>query len=130
MPGKESLYPADWLRIAEKDYTRVEHLLNIHDPEAAGFYLQQAIEKFLKAFLLSKGWQLQRVHDLEPLLNEAIKHNPSYEHYRAMLQRISGFYLLDRYPLALEFTLTEEDVQQAISQTKPLIDSIRSILKP
>jgi HEPN domain-containing protein len=98
MPGKESLYPADWLRIAEKDYKRIEHLLNVHDPEAAGFYLQQAIEKFLKAFLLSKGWQLQRIHDLEPLLNEAIKHNPSYEQYRAMLQRISGFYLIDRYP--------------------------------
>ena len=56
MPLEESLYPADWLRIAEKDLGRVEQLLDIQDPEAAGFYLQQAVEKFLKAFLLSKGW--------------------------------------------------------------------------
>lgn len=105
MPGKESLYPADWLRIAEKDFTRIEYLRNFHDAEAAGFYLQQAVEKFLKAFLLSKGWRLQRIHDLEPLLNEAIKHNPSYEQYRAVLQRISGFCFFDRYPLVLEFTL-------------------------
>lgn len=61
MPRNESLYPADWLRIAEKDFVRTQHLFSIHDPEAAGFYLQQAVEKFLKAFLLTKGWQLQRL---------------------------------------------------------------------
>lgn len=33
MPQKESLYPADWLRVAEKDLNRVERLLNQHDPE-------------------------------------------------------------------------------------------------
>lgn len=72
MPRKESLYPADWLRIAEKDFVRVQHLLSFDDAEGTGFYLQQSVEKFLKAFLLSKGWRLQRVHDLEPLLNETL----------------------------------------------------------
>jgi len=53
MRREESSYPADWLRIAEKGLKRVELLLTAHDPGAAGFYLQQAVEKFLKAFLLS-----------------------------------------------------------------------------
>lgn len=90
MPPKESLYPTDWLRIAEKDYARVGILLTAHDPGAAGFYLQQALEKFLKAFLLSRGWQLQRIHDLEPLLNEALKFDSSLVQYRTILQRITG----------------------------------------
>lgn len=34
MPPEESLYPADWLRIAEKDFGRVEQLLSIQDSEA------------------------------------------------------------------------------------------------
>ena len=55
MRREESLYSADGLCVAEKDLSRVEHLLRVHDAEAAGFYLQQAVEKFLKAFLLSKG---------------------------------------------------------------------------
>jgi HEPN domain-containing protein len=55
MPREESLYPAEWLRIAEKDLARAGRLLSIDDPEAAGFFLQQAVEKFLKAYLLSKG---------------------------------------------------------------------------
>ncbi len=64
---EESLYPGDWLRIAARDLTRVENLLMLYDAEGAAFYLQQAVEKFLKAFLLSKGWALQRIHDLEAL---------------------------------------------------------------
>lgn len=129
MPRKESLYPTDWLRIANKDYARVEYLLNAHDPEAAEFYLQQALEKFLEAFLLSKGWQLQRIHDLEPLLNEALKYNPSFEQYRNILQRVTGFYFIERYPFVLDTAITEEDVRQALAQMKVLIESIRSALK-
>jgi len=85
MPRKESHYPADWLRIAEKDLRRVRRLLEIQDSEAAGFYLQQATEKFLKAFLLSRGWRLQRIHDLEALLNSALAHEPALEQYRLPL---------------------------------------------
>lgn len=72
MKHKESQSPADWLRIAEKDLGRVHRLLAMEDPDAAGFYLQQAVEKFIKSFLLSNGWELQRIHDLEPLLNAAL----------------------------------------------------------
>jgi len=72
MPGDESVYPADWLRIAEKDLERVRSLLDGGDGELAGFCLQQAVEKFLKAFLLSKGWKLRRVHDLNTLLDDAL----------------------------------------------------------
>jgi len=82
MPPKESYYPSDWVRIAEKDLSRVRLLLEGDDPDAAGFYLQQAVEKFLKAFLLSKGWMLERIHDLEPLLNEALRFDSSLEVYR------------------------------------------------
>ena len=51
MPREESPYAVDWLRIAEKDLGRVERMLEDDDPEMAGFCLQQAMEKFLKAFL-------------------------------------------------------------------------------
>lgn len=85
MPHEDSLYPADWLRVAEKDLNRAEHLLSVHDAEAGGFYLQQAVEKFLKAFLLAKGWKLERIHDLEALLNRALRYEPLLEPFRATI---------------------------------------------
>ena len=128
MPRNESLYPGDWRRIAEKDFVRSQHLLGVHDPEAAGFYLQQAVEKLLKAFLLTKGWQLQRIHDLEPLLNEALAYDDSFEQYRAVLQKITGFYFVERYPITLDAGLTEEDIRTALNQVKSLVDSLRTYL--
>lgn len=56
--SEDSLYPPDWIRIAEKDWERTKRMLEDEDPEAAGFFLQQSLEKYLKAFLLQQGWQL------------------------------------------------------------------------
>ena len=55
MPPEDSLYPADWLRVAEKHLDRLERMLRDGDAAAAGFYLQQALEKLLKGFLLLKA---------------------------------------------------------------------------
>lgn len=128
MRREESLYPADWLGIAEKDLGRVEYLLGIEDPEAGGFFLQQAIEKFLKAFLLSKGWKLERIHDLEALLNAALAHDPSLELFRAVCQKVTGFYLVQRYPLIPGAGLREDDVRTSLQQAKPLIERLRQAL--
>ena len=130
MPHKETQYPADWLRIAEKDLQRVHRLLEIQDSEAAGFYLQQAAEKFLKAFLLSKGWHLQRIHDLEPLLNAALPYDSSLEQYRLTLQKITGFYFVERYPLMLESGMTEKDVRVALADVDGLAAAIRTLMQP
>ncbi len=129
MPPKESLYPADWLKIAEKDFVRVHQLLNVKDPEATGFYLQQAIEKFIKAYLLNFGWQLKRIHDLEALLNDAIHYDPEFEDYRAVCQKITGFYFLERYPLLTESGISEKDVNDALSQVDGLIRKVQEIIK-
>jgi HEPN domain-containing protein len=125
MPPEESYYAADWLRIAERDLYRVELLLNAEDPEAAGFFLQQAVEKFLKAFLLSKGWQLQRIHDLEALLNRALMYLPAIEQFRAICQKITSFYLLDRYPFLMQTGITVDEVSAALQQSSALIDTLR-----
>lgn len=130
MPHKGSQYPADWLRFAEKDLQRVHRLLEIQDSEAAGFYLQQAAEKFPKAFLLSKGWRLQRIHDLEPLLNAALPFDSSLEQYRLTLQRITGFYFVEPYPLMLESGMTEKDVRDALADIDGLAGTIRTQMHP
>lgn len=99
MPGEESQYPADWRRIAEKDLSRIAVALAARDAEDAGFPLQQALEKLFKGYILSKGGQLRRIHDLPTLLNEAILFDASLERYRSAGQRITGYYVAERYPL-------------------------------
>lgn len=81
MPPEESQYPRDWPRVAEKDWKRMGQALDDGDAEEAGFWLQQAIEKYLKVSLLSKSWFLRRVHDLKVLLNEAVVRMPTHSRY-------------------------------------------------
>jgi len=126
---EESLYPGDWLRIAEKDLGRVEHMLATGDPEAAGFYLQQAVEKFLKAFLLSKGWELERIHDLEALLNQALVYDASVEKFRPVCQKITAFYFVERYPFVVEAGTTKDDVCTSLEQVRELIERLCRVLR-
>jgi HEPN domain-containing protein len=38
----------EWIRVARKDWTRAQRNLKDRDVEAAGFFLQQSLEKYLK----------------------------------------------------------------------------------
>ena len=75
-------FPSDWLEIARKDWTRTLHMLDKEDAEAASFFFQQSLEKYLKAFLLQHGWKLRKIHELDALLDNAAKHNPGLEDFR------------------------------------------------
>ncbi|MBS0656492.1 MAG: HEPN domain-containing protein [Verrucomicrobia bacterium] len=128
MPPEDSQYPAQWTRIAEKDLRRVQKLLADYDPELAGFCLQQCVEKFLKAALLSKGWKLRRIHSLDTLLDDLIPFDDFFSQFRLICIRITAFYFSERYP-SLETTITEKDVQDALQSILPLIEKIRQLLK-
>lgn len=85
--GKESLYPQDWMRTADADFRRVSKRLAEGDIEDAAFHLQQAMEKYLKGFLLSKGWKLKKIHDLEALLDDAVRYLQALEPFRLLVQQ-------------------------------------------
>lgn len=129
MPPKDSLYPQDWFRLAARDFKRAEHLLNVDDPEGAGYHLQQAVEKYFKGFLLSKGWKLKRIHDLEVLLNDALKYEKALEKYRSLCQKITGYYMIDRYPLPAAPTLTKEEVQESVAEAEQFRQRLKGLTK-
>jgi HEPN domain-containing protein len=131
MQPSDSPYPRDWLNIAERDLKRVRRAFRAHDPEQAGFYVQQAVEKFLKAFLLSRGWPLRRIHTLAVLLDDAITYEPSFEQYRLACQKITSFYMLDRYPTVGGATgTTEQTVRGVYRDIQGMIKAIRAALQP
>ncbi len=125
MRRDESKYPADWVRIAERDLRRASDMLAANDPPAAGFFLQQAVEKFLKAFLLSRGWKLRRVHNLSTLLDDAVVYEPSLEEFRGACQKISAFYFVERYPFVVDAGPTEQDVRSSLEEVQRFIERLR-----
>lgn len=129
MDLKESGYSQDWFRIGEKELKRAKNLFDLKDFEGAGFNIQQAVEKYLKGFLLSKGWKLRRIHDLEKILNDAVLYEPSLEKFRETCQKITEFYIEERYPLFESSELTENDIRNALESANELINMIIEITK-
>lgn len=129
-PPEDADYPLDWIRTAEKDWQRALTLLDASDPEGAGFQLQQAVEKFLKAFLLSKGWALEKTHDLTDLLEEATTHDPFLASFREACGRIADYYFAERYPAAPgedrpDVDMSQAAVERARTEVEPLVERLR-----
>lgn len=121
---QDSLEPKDWKKIARKDWQRIERNLRDNDAEAAGFYLQQALEKYLKAFLLQHGWKLKKIHTLHTLLKNAAVYKPELESFRKLCQKVSGYYIIDRYPLFAASGLICEDIKKDLEEAKRFVKAM------
>ena len=124
MPGKESLVPQDWFHKADADVQTVGILLaHGGNMEVAAMHIQQAVEKYLKGYLLVTGWELDRIHDLPALLDEAVARNAAYDQFREFCETVNAFYFEARYPFMVE-PPSEEEVRNFLEQTKQLIEFI------
>jgi HEPN domain-containing protein len=121
---RESKLPADWFDKADKDLQRVEILLAADDVEGAGFHLQQAAEKYLKGYLLGKGWPLKRTHDLEVLLNEAMTYDDRFQNYLDFCIMVREFYVEERYPFIGSPPPTRHELEEAIDAIREMVTLI------
>ncbi len=114
----------EWIKIARKDWKRMKLMMENEDLEAAGYYLQQSLEKYLKAFLLKNGWKLRKIHELDTLLEEAVKISPELITFQDTCERITGYYILDRYPTFFFSDISLKELKNDINKSKNLIQSL------
>jgi HEPN domain-containing protein len=122
MPADESSYWRDWFNLAGRDLERVHRCLEARDLEDAAFHLQQALEKYLKGFLLSRGWTLKRHHNLVDLINTASQYLPEVVDFRDLCLEVTEYYTIERYPLFTEFEIDDEDLRNNLNRATQLID--------
>jgi HEPN domain-containing protein len=118
--------PRDLLTLAEKDYKSALILARASDPQmdAAGFHLQQAVEKSLKAWLALKGIDYPKTHDLSllfRLLEDAGEDIERFWH----LFGLSPFAVQFRYEVAGE---DFPDFEQLAQLTNQLLAHVQSLL--
>ena len=121
---ENSVYPPDWLKVAKKDWHRMKIMLDNKDAEAAGYFLQQSVEKHIKAFLLEKGWKLKKIHEVDALLDEAARYNRNLESFRDLCERVSGYYFTERYPALVDAGLTCKDIEKDIEEARRFIRAL------
>ena len=68
---------------------------------------------------------MRRIHDLEALLDDAVDFDPGLEEFRTVCQRITGYYLIERYPLPGVLPPGEDQVRQALASAQGLFVKVR-----
>jgi HEPN domain-containing protein len=69
-----------WIIKAENDVKAIQNLLDSSEviTDAICFHSQQAAEKYLKAYLVSKGIDPEKTHKIERLIETCLKIDPSF----------------------------------------------------
>jgi HEPN domain-containing protein len=114
----------EWRKYARRDWDRARRMVEDGDADAAGLFLQQAVEKYLKGWLVNRGWALRKTHELDRLLDFATASDSSLVVHRALCERVSGYYLLERYPHAGAAGADLEQVESDRSDARNLIGAL------
>ncbi|MEA1992785.1 MAG: HEPN domain-containing protein [Euryarchaeota archaeon] len=109
-----------WMQKAENDLKIVEQLIESEDAPAdmLCFHCQQAVEKYLKAYLTWVDLRVRKTHDLETILNLCIKKDKKFEKLKK--KRISELTIYAtevRYPEEF-IESTGEDVRESYQMAK------------
>ena len=90
------------------------------------FLTHQAIEKYLKGYLIFHGWKLKKMHDIETLLVEATKYNESFMEFLDLGRKITAFYYENRYPPGPPSEVSEEEAEEIINSAERIINKIKA----
>jgi HEPN domain-containing protein len=91
-------YIESWLGKAEQDLMSAQRLLEIEPMilDNACFHCQQAMEKYLKAFLIYHGRDIERTHNIIYLLSECANYDSIFSTIDPM--NINAYAVQGRYP--------------------------------
>lgn len=120
--------PHELLALAEKDYKAARILARAEEPQtdAAGFHLQQAVEKALKAWLALKAVDYPKTHDLSLLLGLLEDQAERIEPFWSLLE-LNPFAVQFRYELPGEDFPNFEQLAQLVEQLLARVQSLLAI---
>ena len=131
MPRKtDSHNPADWLWIAASDM----ELVQIGAEQEMGYAatrckLAEILEKILKAELIRIGWELEKTHDLNRLLQSLVeRHSDLVPVVEPLCDALVQVYFTGRYP---GFDLDDPDwpkLRAQVDGVTTLLETVKSRL--
>ena len=130
MKGEKPALAKEWLEKGRHDFEMAQLLYREKGyTDTIAFLIQQAVEKYLKGFLIYHGWELKKIHDLEALLSEAIKFDRSFEGFLPACRKITEYYIESRYPLGFPVDYSREEVKESLNIAEEIIAKIKQAVE-
>ena len=105
---------AEWFRFADDDIDTALLLKDMRPQHYAiiCYHCEQAVEKYLKGFLVSKEQMPPRIHDLANLCNLCSEQDQNFSELLPQCSYLTQFGVQPRYPK--ELYITDANVVQAV----------------
>ncbi|MBI2452487.1 HEPN domain-containing protein [Candidatus Pacearchaeota archaeon] len=113
-----------WLKQAEKDLDTAKYNIDGRKLEAGAFFLQQAVEKALKALYIKKFARLIKTHDLVLLARE-LKVPQNLEEF---CKKLTPAYQYTRYPDITKEIDLENKINEFMEYSKEIIKWVKKNL--
>ncbi len=120
-----------WIEKADHDLGTAE-IVNQHIPnymDTIAFHCQQAVEKYLKAFLIFLDIGFKRTHDLVLLLDLISTKEQIGDDLYEKAAELQAFSVEIRYPDTI-INLTEEDIMSALAIAREFRELVISKIYP
>ena len=126
-PTKETS-PQDWFLFAEDRLKSADSLWKNDGLTMTGIEtLQEAVERYLKGYLIARGWSLERTHDLETLVTEAESFDPQFGQFHDFAIALTADFFAQHYPGG-DMTSVGVDYEESRKQTGNLVALIQQSL--
>lgn len=119
-----------WWSYAEGDLRLAQQGLRGANPpyHTICFLAQSAGEKFLKAYLISKGWELKKTHDLVELLKYCSTYHPVFVTLTDEAALLNDYITAGQYPARMLLSITHDEALEAVLSAKKLRQAVKKLL--
>jgi HEPN domain-containing protein len=117
-----------WRDIADKDLGLAEHVAKTMWPtpyELVCFHCQQAVEKYLKGFLVLNDTIPPKTHDLIELIKLCEMIYPLFSTIAEYCTSLTEYGVQSRYPIDFQLEITKEDMLSALESVHSVKTFIR-----
>lgn len=122
--------PSDWFMLGKE---RLEAADALHEACGVSYsgveLLQEAVERYLKGFLIGKGWSLRKIHNLSTLLDAVIARDSRFIQFADLCESLTAQFWGQHYPGG-DLTDVGSDYDELRQQAGELIALILTSVPP
>lgn len=105
----------EWLDKANEDFDFAR--INLKEGKAffsqICFHFHQSVEKYFKAYIIAKGLDFRKTHDLPLLLKLCMAKDSSFEQLNDDCEFLATFYIETRYPVHWPTQFSKDETEKA-----------------
>lgn len=122
--------PHDWFLLAKERLESADALRKQFGPSYSGVeLLDAAVERYLKGYLVANGWALERIHDLNRLVEAAMAFESQFANFAELAHSLTEQFWEQHYPGG-DLTEVGSDYDELRQQAGEMIDLILASVPP